>query len=179
MNEFEKVEKLRERANVTYEEARAALNEAGGDLLDAMVLLEKQGKTSGPQVSTYKTTYEEQKGYEEVVAKSEGSDDAGGRLWESIKRLIRVIWNKLTGNSLSFINGDGKEAMRIPLVVPVVLLILGWYAFIPVMVIMLFFGFRYKIVGSDEMPNANEIFDRAGDMAQSAADHVREEWKKQ
>ena len=38
-NQFEKVEKLRERANVTYEEARDALNEANGDLLDAMVLL--------------------------------------------------------------------------------------------------------------------------------------------
>lgn len=178
MTEFEKVEKLRERANVTYEEARAALNEAGGDLLDAMVLLEKQGKTTGPRVSTYKTTYEEQKGYEEVV-ETANREDAGERLWESIKRLFRVIWKKLTGNSLSVINGDGKEAMRIPLIVPVVLLILGWYAFIPVMVIMLFFGFRYRIVGSDEMPNANEIFDRAGDMAQSAADHVREEWKKQ
>ena len=44
MDTFEKVEKLREKANVTFEEAKAALDEANGDLLDAMILLEKQGK---------------------------------------------------------------------------------------------------------------------------------------
>ena len=36
MDEFEKIEKLRTRANITYEEAKAALDEANGDLLDAI-----------------------------------------------------------------------------------------------------------------------------------------------
>ena len=44
MEDFEKIEKLRERANVTYEEAKEALNAANGDLLDAMIYLERQGK---------------------------------------------------------------------------------------------------------------------------------------
>ena len=35
MDEFEKVEKLRQRANVSYEEAKKALDEANGDVLDA------------------------------------------------------------------------------------------------------------------------------------------------
>ena len=42
MTEFEKVEKLRERANVSYEEAKEALLASEGDLLDAMIYLEKQ-----------------------------------------------------------------------------------------------------------------------------------------
>ena len=41
MEMMEKVERLREKANVTYEEAKAALEETGGDLLDAVVLLER------------------------------------------------------------------------------------------------------------------------------------------
>ncbi len=44
MDNFEKVEKLREKANVTFEEAKEALEEANGDLLDAMIIFEKQGK---------------------------------------------------------------------------------------------------------------------------------------
>ena len=45
MDNLEKVEKLRERANVSYEEARTALEENNWDLLDAMVALEKAGRT--------------------------------------------------------------------------------------------------------------------------------------
>ena len=44
MDNFEKVEKLREKAGVSYEEAKAALEQCNYDLLDAMISLEKQGK---------------------------------------------------------------------------------------------------------------------------------------
>ena len=45
MDNFEKVEKLREHANVTYEEAKEALENSNWDILDAMIYLEKNGKT--------------------------------------------------------------------------------------------------------------------------------------
>ena len=57
MDKFEKVERLRERANVTYEEAKAALEQANDDLLDAILILEKQGKVRGPKANAYSTTY--------------------------------------------------------------------------------------------------------------------------
>ena len=47
MEMIEKVERLREKADVTYEEAKAALEQSDGDLLDAMVLLERQGSSAG------------------------------------------------------------------------------------------------------------------------------------
>ena len=62
MERLEKVERLREKANVSYEEARAALEASNDDLLDAMVLLERQGKVKTPQQGgTFSTSYEEQK----------------------------------------------------------------------------------------------------------------------
>ena len=67
MDNFEKVEKLRERASVSYEEAKAALEESGWDILDAMVLLEKQGKTNGPQKTSYSTDYDQQEEYTPVT----------------------------------------------------------------------------------------------------------------
>ena len=44
MTEYEKVEKLCEKANISYEEAKAALEAADWDLLEALVLLEKEGR---------------------------------------------------------------------------------------------------------------------------------------
>ena len=59
MDDLEKVERLRERADVSYEEAKKALEECNGDLLDAMVYLEKQGKVKKPGKTSYTTQYEE------------------------------------------------------------------------------------------------------------------------
>ena len=63
MDEFEKVEKLREKANVSYEEARDALRASDGDILDAMVYLEKLGKVEAPKESSHTTSYEQQNQY--------------------------------------------------------------------------------------------------------------------
>ena len=56
MNEFEKAEKLRERANVSFEEARDALKACGGDLLDAMVYLERLGHIKPSEETTEKAS---------------------------------------------------------------------------------------------------------------------------
>ena len=55
MDDLEKVERLRERADVSYEEAKKALEECNVDLLDAMVYLEKQGKVKKPGKTSYTT----------------------------------------------------------------------------------------------------------------------------
>ena len=53
MDQFEKVEKLKERANVTYEEAKQALEASGWDVLEAMIYLEKQGKATTHDLKKY------------------------------------------------------------------------------------------------------------------------------
>ena len=44
---LELVEQLRQHADVSYEEARAALEHSGGDLLEALIWLERMGKIGG------------------------------------------------------------------------------------------------------------------------------------
>ncbi len=46
MSEFEMVEKIREKANVSYAEAKQALEATDWNLLEAMVLLEQEGKVA-------------------------------------------------------------------------------------------------------------------------------------
>ncbi len=50
---LEQVEKLRERADVSYDEAKAALEEANGDLLEALITLEKKGSVTPPEGGGY------------------------------------------------------------------------------------------------------------------------------
>jgi hypothetical protein len=45
---MEHVEKLREKANVSYAEAKAALDACGDDLLEALLYQERQGKVNRP-----------------------------------------------------------------------------------------------------------------------------------
>ena len=53
MDHYEMVESLRAKANVTYEEAKAALEASDWDMLDALVLLESERKVNGaPEFTT-------------------------------------------------------------------------------------------------------------------------------
>lgn len=42
MDNFEKLEKLREHANISYEETKQALENSNWDILDAMIYLEQK-----------------------------------------------------------------------------------------------------------------------------------------
>ena len=47
MNRFELIEKLRERADINYEEADQLLSDTQDDLIAALIILEKQGRLKG------------------------------------------------------------------------------------------------------------------------------------
>ena len=55
MDHFEMVEKLRQKAQVSYEDAKSALEACDWDLLDALVYLEQQGKLQNEQKASYST----------------------------------------------------------------------------------------------------------------------------
>ena len=78
MDQLEKVDKLRERANVSYEEAKEALEASNWDLLDAMVYLEKHGKAEPPEQETASSASQETPQYvsvKEKVEEQETNDD--------------------------------------------------------------------------------------------------------
>lgn len=64
--ELEKIDLLRNRADLSYSEAKKYLDEAGGDVVEALVLIEKEGKQR----------------YEKIYSK-------GSELLERIKEIIR------------------------------------------------------------------------------------------
>ncbi|MBO4889971.1 MAG: DUF4342 domain-containing protein [Lachnospiraceae bacterium] len=164
MDTFEKVEKLREKANVTFEEAKAALDEANGDLLDAMILLEKQGKAEERRES-YSTKEDASL---MVVDEPEKKEKKHGNAFTD---KLKALWHKSLENYFVIERGD-DVLINIPICVFVLILLFTWHVTLIVMVVALFFGCRYSFKGVAEMKLANEMCDKASE----AADKVKESY---
>lgn len=172
MERLEKVEKLRQRANVSYEEAKEALDACNDDLLDAMVYLEKQGKTKGPEQSTYSTSYEEQEQFTSVeeTVKSQGKSK---KIFDTIRKGIRAFIDKCRGNFFYIKKGD-EVKFKIPVILFILLMLGFWKILIPLLIVMLFFGCRYSFGGKDDMKEANDIMNKASDLAEQVKKEFKE-----
>ena len=98
---IEKVDKLVERADVSYEVAKEALEAANGDLLDAVILLEREGKL-GPEAGQKRTkVYSTGSGMPpSVIGQAYGGDGA---------LQTRVEPNFTAGNAYGQQNGGAYE----------------------------------------------------------------------
>ena len=169
MDNLEKVEKLRERANVSYEEARTALEENGWDMLEAMVSLERKGRVNGPSQSQYSTSYEQQSDYTPVKKTVYNQSKKGGSLRNGLRRFFQICRD----NSLC-INREENLVFKMPVIVFVVILFCFWKIAIPLMIVGLFFNFRYSFEGADKLTEANDLMKTAG----KAAERVKTEFAK-
>jgi len=161
MDHYEMVEKLRQKANVSYEDAKAALEAADWDMLDALILLESQGKVKGAQGGKEYTTQEpEDTGWKVYT----DSDFRRGmkRLWKFLCMLVRK------GNANSFVisNRDKEEILSMPVTVLVILFFCIWPLSMIGLIVGLFVGGRYSFRGPDSSQRMNDAMNRAADMAQ-------------
>lgn len=170
MEQLEKVEKLRERANVTYEEAKEALEASGWDLLDAMVYLEKQGRVKSPAQETYTTNYEEQTQYVSVKDKVQEQEETGSEsFFKKLSRFAKILLQKSKDNSF-YITRKDEEIFHMPVWALALLLLFTWKLLIPVMVVALFFECRYSFKGKDNLDGVNKAMDKASDLADRVKD---------
>lgn len=174
MENFEKVEKLRARANVSFEEAKAALDACDGDLLDAMVYLEKQGKVKQPDQSTYSTNYEEQKQYASVKDKVKSQEQKKENFFGMLRRVFRKFMDKCRGNYFCVMKNK-EVKFKIPVLFFLILLIAFWRIALPVMVVLLFFGCRYSFYGKDDLAQVNKYMDKASDFAEQVKEKFNQE----
>lgn len=158
MDRLEMIEKLRERARVTYDEAREALEQANGDLLDALILLERQGKVPPPQGGGFYRSEgsapTEQVSFERSDERTENG--AGRKETSNFKESLERFWNFLNGllkkgNTTSFeILKDKEYVASFPVTVLALLLVFAPWVTLPLIVIGLFLGFHYQFVRNDD-----------------------------
>ena len=102
MERMDMVEMLREKANITYEEAKTVLDEANGDLLDAMILLERRGKVQRPETDIAPFMKEDtadedttrakaEDAAQEATAKKTGDNKTVRKATNTMKKIINVL----------------------------------------------------------------------------------------
>ena len=175
MTNYEMVELLRQKANVSYEEAKAALEAANWDLLDAIVLLEREGKVpeNDARFSTKAESGEKDKEREEKQKKRDGAFKDGAR---TVGGIFRRMLNYGNRNCI-VASRDGKEVISLPLTAFVLLLLIPpitLWLMVVLMVIGLFFGLRYSLRGDHP---ANEKVNEYIHKAEGAAERVKQEWQ--
>jgi hypothetical protein len=171
MTQFEMVEMLREKANVSYEEAKAALEKADWELLEAMLVLEKEGRVNAGSdeilVGEYTTRRDKKT---ERTGKDKGTlGDKLGRFGRWLARMVAI------GNANTFeIQRNGEKLLTISVTTLAILAVFTLPLTVILVIVGFFFGFKYSFHG----PNfGREAINNAIDRAASMADDVKREFK--
>jgi len=171
MTELEKVEKLREKANVSFAEAKEALDIAGGDILDALIYLEKQGKTTSPAGGGFYSgssapVQEQNYTSEGGEYRANGKGESFGDMMRRLGRFCLKMFNKGNNNFLDAMKGDSL-IFSCPVTGVVILLLFFFWVVIPLFILSLFLGLRYRFRGEDlGREDVNRVMDNASNMAE-------------
>lgn len=166
MEHYEMAELLSRKANVSLEEARQVLTENDWDILDAMVVLERRGRSAVSAVSV------QTDGAEHAAAEPRPVKSAPKRepiftngfaaIWHYIRRLCRLS----VETNFAVIRKE-KELLAMPVLVLVVLLISCFWVTLPLLVIGLFVGCSYRFEGKTGAEAANRAMEKLDDVVEN------------
>ncbi len=169
---LEQVEKVRGCTGVSYEEAKAALEECGGSVLDAVILLEQRGKAGGGPA-----------GYSTRGAPPDAGQEGAPRRspsWPEVKRALAGLLSNCLSITLE-IWRENKLTCVIPLLIALILCVVEPWLMFALAAAGLCFGYRVHIAGrgTEEWGGrVNQMSDRLGDTVHDAVSSLRREGKK-
>ncbi|MEQ8176106.1 MAG: DUF4342 domain-containing protein [Syntrophomonadaceae bacterium] len=142
---LELIEKLRERANVSYEEAKEALEKCNGDIVDALIYLEKQDKIKPPP-----------------------KENGAAGFWASLKRLVK----KCHATRL-VISKNNENVVDLPLTVVIIITVIAPPITIAGLLVALFTGYKIRVKGpSGEDLKLNQTLEQASSAASKVSEKV-------
>lgn len=194
---LEQVERLREKTNVSYEEAKAILERHNGDLLEALIELERKGKSDtasrggfyttqspgGPETEPMLPPAPIQSGKSKGGAKyaySYGSAQGhkGGSEADGFGSAIRDIFQRSMVNQVE-VWRNGNIMTTIPVLVLVLLLVFFFWITIPLAIVGLFLGCRYRFSGPDlGRESVNKVMDNVSATVEDVKKTVKNEFNK-
>ena len=167
MDHLEMVEKLREKANVSYEEANEALEACDWDLLDALLMLESEGRLHEIEDAAYSTRNEQAEGKPETKARKPKDKGLFTSLMQGAAKLIKK------GNAVSVeIKKNGEVRLALPLTAVVIALIFMFWWMLIAAAISMVFGYRYSIRGLSIDDSVNSAMDKAGEFVDNVVKPV-------
>jgi hypothetical protein len=151
MENHKLVEKLKNETNISYEEAKIALEKSNWDILDAFVYLEEKGKVQKPSVSIFYTNeYKENYKYSEITNNKDQENNYNNTKKDNTFEGIFVKVCKIidTCNNIFFeIKRENKTFLRIPSTVIILLLAFAFWIIIPLYIAGLFFDVEFSLSG--------------------------------
>ena len=179
MEPFEMAEKLRQTTGVTFEEAKAALDACGGDMLDAAILLEKQGRTQ-QSGSTYSTKQQPAAPAPEPVKEEESFSKAAGNAFRWLARWFGKLL-KIGNNNYFCVYRPNEKTVRIPVTLFVIGLLVAFWLVAIILLFGLFDGHSYRFEGPEfGKKEVNDVMDKvSATAAQVKEDFLSESNKKE
>ena len=176
---MEQVERLREKADVSYAQAKEALEYSGGNLLDALIYLEETGAIPRPEGAYYSTRGES------TASTQESRADVLPELVREEKRarpkigIFRRIRYALLDNELEIWRRD-QPVTALPVLILILLLVFAFWVTVPLLILGLFLGFRYRFSGPDlERDSINDVMGSVADGAVGLGRQVMDELRSQ
>lgn len=194
MIDFEQVQKLRDRTGLSYEEAKKTLEEVDGDMLEAVLKLEKENRIKAPAGGGYYNSQAENQSADTGEDGRRNTQDRrtscsnGSAFGDQVSSFFRWCGKVIhKGNINSFeVLKDDNSIIVLPLTALALLLFFAFCIVIPLIILGFFFGYRYRFRGPDlEKPEVNRAMDNVSDVAARAVDsvvntvdHISKDWNK-
>lgn len=176
MDNFEKIEQLVNKTGSSYEDAKAALEGCGWDMIDAIIKLERDGKVKKESAEYTAKPEEEAKAIPEVTVDVKGSGSGNqstgnAEKKEKARKERRGIWNRfksiMTNNRLVIIKNNGQQLADLPIWIPIIALVCFFWATLILAVIAMVVGCRFHFEGEDlGKININDTMDKATEYAE-------------
>lgn len=144
---LELIEKLKEKVNISYADAKEALEKCNGDLVDALIYLEKENK---------------------IKAAPEEKKSSG--FWDKVKRGV-----KRCNDTRLVISKKDETVLNISLTIFIILGLIATPFVLFVILLLLFTGHRFRVKTADfDEAKINQTFDDISDAASKVTDKVTE-----
>lgn len=201
---LEQVEKLREKSGLSYEQAKHLLEQTGGDLLEALILLERQGVLSGG--SAYYTTRPGGTESSEAASAEDSGSTGRPRVWgltlpsqsrgqrdgqgsradsappgwkEQLRQLLAAGLDLLRHATVNQFQvwRNGEMTTSMPVLILVLLVVAAFWISVPLLVVGLFFGYQYHFAGPDvDGSKVGETMGRVSSAVHGMVEQVKDEF---
>lgn len=163
MENLKLIDRLKNKTNISYEEAKTVLEKSNWDILDAMLYLEEKGKVPKPSDSIFYTNeYKESYKYIDVINKNDQKNNYNNRKsGNNFEGFFEVVCKVIdTCNKILFeIKRENRIFLKIPSTVMILLLIFAFWMVIPLAIVGLFFDMEFSLSGNKaEINKINNVF---------------------
>lgn len=141
------VDKLQHKTNISYEEAKDALENSNWDILDAMLYLEKCNIIEKPSISIFCTNEHTNNSanHGEVMNISENTQGNNKKnthegIFEAVCKAIDTC-----NNIFIEIKKSGRILLKLPLTVIILLFLFTFWLIIPLTIVALFFDIEFLV----------------------------------